>query len=57
MADGDAAGNVFLFPQVTVLFWFSLQDGIGWESPEWALQPPIIVDLSEFDPVFFNKQG
>ena len=52
MTDGDATGTVFSFPQVTRLLWFFLRDSIGWESPEWALQPPIIVDSPEFDPVF-----
>ncbi len=56
MTDGDDTGTVFSFPQVTRLLWFSLRDSIGWESPEWALQPPIIVDLPEFDPVFSTSR-
>ena len=56
MTDGGDAGTVFSFPQVTRLLWFSLRNGIGWESPEWALQPPIIVDLPEFDPVFSTSR-
>ena len=56
MTDGDDTGTVFSFPQVTRLLWFFLRDSIGWESPEWALQPPIIVDLPEFDPVFSTSR-
>ena len=56
MTDGDDTGTVFSFPHVTRLLWFSLRDGIGWEPPEWALQPPIIVDLPEFDPVFSTSR-
>ena len=56
MTDGDDTGTVFSFPQVTRLLWFSLRDRIGWESPEWALQPPIIVDSPEFDPVFSTSR-
>ena len=56
MTDGDDTGTVFSFPRVTRLPWFSLRNGIGWESPEWALQPPIIVDLPESDPVFSTSR-
>ena len=56
VTDGDDAGTVFSFHQVTRLLWFSLRNDIGWESPERALQPPIIVDLPEFDPVFSTSR-